>query len=190
MDKQERLELFLLKCDEYVVLHETSTQDSTKEHYFIFITKDDTKDSVVREVISSYEESYPLLDLSKETLKYMKDRQKSYHFIYIDTLDKKDPFFTLKEKSLKQNTNNIMSIRILGKPVDISQHLESNFNKYFEQFKEISISAGLVAKEEIQSGIKKGIELFQEKAPVVQENLNILGKKLGSKISELKKKLK
>jgi hypothetical protein len=88
----------------------------------------------------------------------MLNKREEFFFIYIDTLDKKDLFFKEKEKLLKENIHNIISIRMIGEPVDLKTHISENAIKYLYQLKYLSLSFGEVIKEELTRGLKVGVE--------------------------------
>lgn len=162
-EEKEILIKFLKECNQYSVLHEASISDNNKEHYFIFIGTQDSKNDKINILLQNYECKYPILDVSDATKKYMNEKRKYFYFLYIDTLDKKDIFFQENERLLKENISNIISLRIIGEAVDMPTHLEAHAVKYFSQIKEISLSLGSVLKDELNEKIKPMVaNKFQE----------------------------
>lgn len=162
---------FLKECTQYNVLHEKSVSDSKIEHYFMLVTKQDTLHTIIEDCLNEYEKNYPIKDLSKISTQYISSKKKEYHYIYLDKLDKTDVFFLEKEKVLKENAHNILALKIIGETIDLQKHLEINAIKYLSQFKEISKSMGIIAKEEL---FKK----IQENKPVVRETFNKIKQKI------------
>lgn len=172
------IEKFLKSCSVYAVLHEASPSKSNLEHYFIAVANTDITSHVVKGYINKYQESYPLLDISEVSKKYISMKKDKHQFIFIDTLDKSDVFFAENETFLKNNISNILAIRMVGEPVDLQNHIGSKAEKYFTQFKKISISASSVAKDELKNGLELGAKKLNEKAPLIKQKLEDIKKKV------------
>ncbi len=167
----QTLNTFLKDCSQYTVLHEASYNNENIEHYFIFIAQQDVKDQEVKNIFNDYEKKYPLLDVSESSKNYMKEKREYFYFIYIDSLNKKDLFFQENEKALKENVHNIISLRMIGEPIDLTTQLGTYAEKYLAQVKKISFSLGAILKEEVDKGIKIGVTKINKNKPFIKEKI-------------------
>lgn len=142
----------------------------------------DVQHASVKDFLNRYQQKFPLLDISTVSQKYIEKNKEKFYFVFLDTLDKKDVFFLEKEKHLKQSAGNILSIRMFGKPINLTSYVSSQTEKYFTQFKNISESIAIVAKDEIKNGLEIGVKKLNEKAPLVKKKLE----KLKNKVIKLK----
>lgn len=165
------IEIFLKSCHQYSVLHEKSPSKENLEHYFIAISILDAKNSSVESFLKTYQGMYPIFDIANSSKNYIEKNNNKYIFIFLDSLDKSDLFFIEKEKCLKQNVGNIISIRMLGQPIDLKGYLGSQAEKYLIQFKNISDSIFYIAKEEIRNGLGIGAKKFNEQSPIIKKKL-------------------
>lgn len=177
-ENNKSIEFFLKNASQYLVLHESSPTKNNLEHYFISIMKLDINDDLLNQAILNYKNEYPLIDISQKSIKYIKSKENNYHFIFIDTLDKNDRFFLQKDEFLRKNIHNILSIRILGKAVNLSSYLDDHANKYISQLSQISENVKEKFKGEIKTGVNKSLNNLNEKAPIIKEKFEILKKKI------------
>jgi hypothetical protein len=172
------VEQFLKSCNRYQVLHEQSPTNTKLEHYFIAVTALEVQTASMKDFLRNYQDNFPLLDIAETSQKYINNNKHKFYFLFLDTLDKSDLFFAEKERHLKQSVGNIISIRMYGAPVDLTSYIESQTEKYFTQFKNISESIASIAKDEITSGLKIGAKKINEKAPIVKKKLEELKNKV------------
>jgi len=172
------VELFLNNSSQYLLLHESSPTNPNIEHYFISVTILDIKDNALKGFIDEYQKKYPLIGLSDKSNKYIKNKEGRYYFLFLDTLDKSDRFFTQKEDFLKKNISNILSIRMLGKAVDLSTYVDTQAEKYFSQFLDISQSVAQIMKKEVKSGMQSGLKILNDNAPIIKKKFNNIRNKI------------
>jgi hypothetical protein len=178
----QSVEFFLKNSNQYWVLHESSPSNPNLEHYFISITVLDIKnkqgeeDKILKQYILNYQNKYPLVDIAEKSHNYIAKEKNNYFFLFIDTLDKKDRFFLQKEEFLKNNIGNILSLRMLGKAVNLSGYIDNQAQKYLSQFADISQTVAGVLKKEAKTGIDNGLKALNDKAPVIKKKLEILKK--------------
>jgi hypothetical protein len=184
---KENLKEFLIFFP-YEVLHESSKKNKNLEHFFCIIKKEHIKNPVVTQFFNSYVATNPVNDLSKQSMEYKENIEDNFFFVHMDTLDKKDIFYDKKKSILENNSNNILSIRMINEPVDIPKHISHNIDNYVSQFKDLSLGAGLLAKDAFTDGINKSKELFKEKSPAIEQKANEIKDKLSEKFKAFKKK--
>jgi hypothetical protein len=175
-DNIQSIEKFLKNASQYLVLHESSPSNPKLEHYFISVTFLDIKDDLLNKFIIDYKNQYPLLDISEASKNYIDKKQENYHFLFIDTLDKNDRFFSQKDNFLRGNIDNILSLRMLGKVVDPSKYIDDQAKKYFSQISDISQSVADVIQREIKSTINTSLKTINDKAPLFKEKMEVLKK--------------
>lgn len=177
----QSVEKFLKNSSDYLVLHESSPTNPNLEHYFISITVLDIKDELLKQYILNYQSKYPLVDISEKSRNYIKKKENNYFFLFVDTLDKTDRFFSQKEVFLKNNIDNILSMRMLGKAVNLSGYIDDQAKKYISQFADVSQTVAGVLKKEAKTGINNGLKALNDKAPIIKQRLDVLKKIIKSK---------
>ena len=132
----------------HAVLHEIDRKE-LKEHYFLLILKNNVPNLEVFSFLKQYQEKFPIPDISFKSKKYIQNHSQ-YFFIYIDSLDKNDIFFEENEKILKQNVDNIISLKYSGKIFDIKKMIHLKTQNYFSKFFIISQGTHQILKQKIK----------------------------------------
>ncbi len=172
------IDLFLSDASNYLLLHESSSTNPNTEHYFISVTARDIKDNIVKAFIEDYQKKYPLIDLSEKSHRYIKNQEGRYYFLFLDSLDKKDRFFSQKEEFIKKNKDNILSLRMLGKAINLETYIDTQAEKYLSQFLGLSSSVAQVIKKEMKSGITNGLKVLNDNAPAIKSKLATIRNKI------------
>lgn len=172
----------------YQVMHEKSKKFPRFEHFFCVIQDEHLKNPIVKQYIIEYTKKYPLLDLSEKSMEYMIEHKGVLHFVSIDSLDTKDNFYLHNKALVEDNANNILSMRMINEPADLAKHLSTKWDNYFSQFKELSMGAGLIAKDVLADKIQKGKTLYEEKSPEIHRKANEIKSSLANKFNAFKKK--
>ena len=173
MKVDEKIKGFLLSFP-YEVLHEHDNKNNNIEHFFVGIDKADIKSSIVKKYIETYREKFPIQNLSKASMKYFAENDSNY-YILIDSLDKNDVFYKQKAKCVENNAANILAIKWIGEPIDMSAHLIYNAEKYVTDFKDV-----------LKDKYLKGKALIDEKKPLIESGIKRMSEKSQSFIDEKK----
>ncbi len=137
----------------YNVLHEQDIKDPDIEHFFVGIDKKDIYSKGLKEFLEFHAKNYPVKNLSKISMNFLNNDHDNYYLL-IDSLSKKDGFFTHRAKFVENNAANILSIKWTGEPIDKGMHFIYNVEKYFTEAKDFSIYLGSVVKKKIKNKIK------------------------------------
>lgn len=140
-------ELFTL-LNNHVVLHENDLIDS-KEHYFLLILKNNVQNFQNFSFLKEYQEKFSIPNISKKSKDYIKNHSQ-YFFIYLDSLDKNDIFFKENEKILKQNIDNIVSLKSFNKIYDMKKMIHLKTQNYFSKFLILSNGTQQIIKQKIK----------------------------------------
>jgi hypothetical protein len=140
-------ELFTL-LNNHVVLHESDLIDS-KEHYFLLILKNNVQNFQNFSFLKEYQEKFSIPNISKKSKDYIKNHSQ-YFFIYLDSLDRNDIFFKENEKILKQNIDNIISLKSFNKIYDIKKMIHLKTQNYFSKFLILSNGTQQIIKQKIK----------------------------------------
>lgn len=160
------------------ILHE---KDDDYEYYFVAISLEDREkivSPILNEQFLNYINNYPLKNLNKDSMKYIENNKKKYHFLYIDKISITDPLFKAKEYYIKENANNILSKRMIGDVVDPALDLTNKIESYALQLKEVSTTIGTFAKLKFKQQLKKSKVSLEENTPIIKEKLNKVIKKI------------
>lgn len=183
----EKLKEFLTFIP-YRVLHENCSKNNNIEHYFMVINDERIKDECVKNYLKQYAKVYPVKNLSAISMEYKKEHEHDLHFIFLDSLDNKSASYSKNQLFVKENANNILSIRMLNEPIDIPKHISSKIENYTSEIKDLGFGAGLIAKDAILTSITKGREIYKEKSPQIQEKASKLGTTISNKLNDFRKK--
>lgn len=143
------------------LLHESSVNNSNKEHFFIAInsTRFLENNPTILKYVKAHQSKHTLLDISTISLAYIDD-DKSHSYLWIGSMMKDDPLFVKRMNYLKNNTINHLSIMWLGKPFDKQSH-------YLNQ-KDIRLEQVKGKAEEIKNDIS---DLIKENAPILKNKI-------------------
>lgn len=173
MKVDEKIKGFLLNFP-YEVLHENDVKINNIEHFFVGIEKVDIKSSIVKNYIEVYRDKFPIENLSKASMRYFEEND-SHYYILIDSLDKNDIFYKQKAKCVENNSANILAIKWIGEPIDMSAHLIYNAEKYMTDFKDV-----------LKGQYLKGKALIDEKKPIIENKIKKISEKGQNFIDEKK----
>lgn len=182
----EKLKEFLTFLP-YRVLHESCSQNSNIEHFFMVVEDERIKEDCVKNYLAQYAKVYPVINLSPNSMEYKNERPDLY-FLFLDSIDKNHFSYNKKQQFIKDNANNILSMRMLNEPVDVPKHISSKIENYTSDIKDVGLGAGLIAKDVILTSITKGRKLYEDKSPELQEKAAKIGSTLSKKLNEFKKK--
>lgn len=170
-----------LRNNQYHVMHETDTENSNLEHFFVFFQMKDilklspTKDRDLKEaeIIVTYLDGFQKItsmqNLSVKTMSFIKTRTNKLIYIPLESLDKNHHFYLKRKKELEDNYENLLAIKMIGEPADSHKHFNYTIDSKISDIKDISLGISGFAKD-----------VVQEKAPILKQKLLNLGQKLKS----------
>lgn len=171
----------------YNVMHEAGKNEI--EHYFVVITKEDINTPILKQFFDAYVNEYPLLDVSKQTKEFIHSTKDRYYFVLIDSLSHTDPLFQQKDTLIRENANNIISVKMIGEVADVSSHLGNTLDVYLEQFKNVSVSFGQQAKIKAIKTLQNSKTIIEDKTPIIKQNIIEIGDKISERLKKLKKRI-
>ena len=130
----------------YNVMFESNTQN--EDVFFVVIDRKDCKTTILKNFFALYEEEYGLENLSKPTMNYIKNSQDKFFFVFVDKVNRTDPFYQEKTENIKKNANNIIAIRAIGEAADSLEHWNYEVEKKLKQTKRVSTEVFKLLQEE------------------------------------------
>lgn len=141
----------------YNVMHESTS--NFLESYFLVVPKEDINNPLLKDVFDLYVKKFPVINISKATKDYIEEHKEILYFIFLDSIAHTDSLFEERSLFVKENFKNILSYKIIGEAVNISEHLENHIDIYLGKLKYVSSNTSIAAKEvairKIQEGKQK-----------------------------------
>lgn len=172
----------------YEIMHEENILNTNEEIFFCAIQKSHIKNNTVIEFFNKINNEFPLSKLSKSSQNYLADIKEDFLFIFVDSINKKSSTYEHNKKFIINNANNILSIKYFGEIADLDSHINSEFNKYLDNFKTIGSGVGVIVKNSFELGFDKSKQIFEENKPFVKDSTIKIKNNLLNQFKNLKKK--